>query len=382
MNLVTTAADVEVLRRRLGAVDVIALDAEANGLHAYRPRLCVLQLAWRHQGAVEFAIVDPLAVDPAPLAPVLGAGGPLKVLHDLNFDARLLQDAGIVLGHVRDTAVAARFLGEQATGLKTLCGKRLGITISKGLQDHDWASRPFTDEQLGYLAGDVVHLLALDAALDEEAVGRDVAEEIAEECRYKLACSLEPLKPRASPWARLDGWSRLQASQRAVLVALWGVRERLAESVDVPPFRVAPSALLLEIARRQPRTEAELRRAGGARALRHAKEWLAAVARGLEPGAGAPAPVERVSRPPEENARRKHLRGTLLRWRSDEARRREVDPQVVLPGHCADALLDVLSRCDADAAAVAAIGGLGARRVERYLDVWLAMIKPDEPPPA
>ena len=43
-------------------------------------------------------MVDALAVGSLdPLAPLLGAAGPPKILHDAGFDARLLRDAGLVL---------------------------------------------------------------------------------------------------------------------------------------------------------------------------------------------------------------------------------------------------------------------------------------------
>ena len=131
----TLAAIVEALQ----GVDRVGLDVEGNGFHAYRAELCVLQLAWQGADGVEIAIVDPFVVDLDPLAPIFGDDGPLKVLHDLTFDARLLDDFGLRLSHVHDTAVMAQLLGVQKSGLASLVEAHFGVVLSKTLQDHDWA---------------------------------------------------------------------------------------------------------------------------------------------------------------------------------------------------------------------------------------------------
>jgi ribonuclease D len=61
----------------------------------------------------------------------------------------------------------------------------------------------------------------------------------------------------------------------------------------------------------------------------------------------------------------------LTKWRREAAKTRGVDEQVVLPGHCLQDLadLDVPSR-----AAIAAVPGLGAFRVERDGDALLAAL--------
>ena len=53
-----------------------AVDTEFHRERSYYPRLALLQIAWRDQ----IALVDPLAVDVAPLATVLEGSG-VAVLH-------------------------------------------------------------------------------------------------------------------------------------------------------------------------------------------------------------------------------------------------------------------------------------------------------------
>src|SRR5690349_14549323 len=114
--VVRDPAALAALAARAARAPRIAIDVEANGLFAYRAALCTVQLAFPEGDDRAIAVIDTLAVDPAPLAAVLGPEGPVKVLHDLTFDARLLAEAGAPLGRVRDTSVTARLLGIAATG--------------------------------------------------------------------------------------------------------------------------------------------------------------------------------------------------------------------------------------------------------------------------
>jgi len=361
----------------------IALDIEGNGLYAYRSRLCVLQLGWLEGDQVAVAIVDPLALPVAPLGDLLGSAGPVKVLHDLTFDARMLTEAGVELGNVRDTSVAARFLGEPATGLGALVLARLGIELDKQLQDHDWAQRPFTDGQLAYLAGDVRHLLALEDELTRSAEEQRIAAEVAVECRYKLAGALAPPQDQRPSHLRLKGYADLGNPGRAVARRLVMLRDDLAETADVPPFRIAPNALLVVLARRKPRDAGQLRKCCGNRRRLPGdpEQWLAAVRLGLDDGV-PPAPEQAAATPTavsgREIALRKRLSRALSTWRRKEAKQREVDAQVVLPGHCVGPLVRELATPSAPAGAglharLAAVDGLGDCRLQRYERTWCAL---------
>src|SRR5262245_31886098 len=118
--VVTEKADLVRVVGAARAAELVSVDVEGNGLFAFRPRLCTVQIAWGEGDAAEIAIVDTLAVDPKPLGELFGASGPPKVLHDFTFDVKLLADAGVELDNVRDTSVLARLLGRKATGLASL----------------------------------------------------------------------------------------------------------------------------------------------------------------------------------------------------------------------------------------------------------------------
>ena len=375
--LITTAAQLDATVQRARRAARIAFDSEGNGLHAYRCKLCVLQLAWHEADELIVAIVDPLDLDIAPLAELLGPSGPAKVIHDLTFDARMLHEAGMTVGNVRDTSVAARFLGEPSTGLAALVKAHFGIAMSKRLQEHDCAVRPFTPAHLDYLASDVSHLLALDELLSERACAADIEEEVHEECQYKLLTASRPPKDQRPAWLRIKGAGKLDPEAQAILHSLVQQRSAIAERLDRPPFKIASNHLLLDIAKRRPRSESSLRRQFGRNrsAARWARHWAAAVRTGLdsEPPRDQPAaPGPTMSK--QQISTRKRLDTALNRWRRAEATDRGVDVQVILPGHCVSGVVAALAEHAADAGAVAnaleRVEGLGRKRLDHYVKAW------------
>src|SRR5262249_62412944 len=107
---IRTLADLESLVRSLVSAAFIAVDTEADSLHHYPGKLCLVQIA-DDRGSAH--LVDPLAL------PTLASLGPLfanprigKVLHaadnDLSYLKRLY---GFSVASLFDTALAARFLG-------------------------------------------------------------------------------------------------------------------------------------------------------------------------------------------------------------------------------------------------------------------------------
>ena len=84
-----------------------ALDTEFHTERTYYPKLALIQVGW----ADKVALVDPLAVDPAPLATVF-AGPGVAVAHAAEQDVDVLETAcGSVPATVFDTQIVAGFLG-------------------------------------------------------------------------------------------------------------------------------------------------------------------------------------------------------------------------------------------------------------------------------
>lgn len=368
---------------------LLAVDCESNAMHAHRARVCVVQLAVALPDAPSPAVflVDTLRLGVgAPLAWLLSAEGPRKVLHDLGYDARILAAEGVTLGNVEDTAVHARLLDEPATGLASLLDKRFGVSLDKRFQHHDWARRPVRADALAYLAGDVSHLGRLHRSLADEVIEKDIGDEVACETAWALRRALDDAfdddRRRRPPFARIKGFQDLRGAARAALRELADARERIAEEKDLPIGRVLPNAMVLALARERPADRAALLRVAGSTHANGpwAAVWLDAVARaGASPSLSAEhrALFVREAAPPDRAARRVRI-DRLNAWRREEAARRSVSLQVVLPGHCIEALAANPPRLPED---LAQVEGLGASRRARYGEALLAVLSRPLPSP-
>src|SRR5262245_3402635 len=186
---IRTPAELETLARSLGQATSIAVDTEADSLHHYPGKLCLVQIA-DDQGRAH--LVDPLALPTlAPLAPLFADPRIEKVLHAADNDLGYLKRPyGFTVVSLFDTAVAARFLGAKTLGLDGLLRDHLGVEPVKSRQKDDWSRRPLTLEQEAYALNDVLHLLPLRARLlgDLRAKGRETWVE--EECAALAALEL------------------------------------------------------------------------------------------------------------------------------------------------------------------------------------------------
>jgi len=268
---VADAAALGALVDRLRGEPIIALDTESNSFHVYRERVCLLQVSTRTGDFV----VDPLAVDPAPLGEIL-CDGRETVLHGADYDVRCLRrEYGWRLPRLFDTMAAARRLGRAGLGLSALVEGQFGVRLSKSFQRADWGRRPLTPEQLTYAALDTHYLLPIYDALTAELGARGALD--AARLEFDRIAGAEPKERVFDPegWRRMKGGRELDEPGKAVLRALWIAREERARADDRPPFKVLAEEAMLELARRRPTddealaripdvTPSVLRRMGGA----------------------------------------------------------------------------------------------------------------------
>ncbi|MCA9543302.1 MAG: ribonuclease D [Myxococcales bacterium] len=158
---VDTAPEVTELLAVLRDQPLYGFDTEFIRQSADVPQVALVQLSWA--GGV--AVVDPLAVDLARLAPVFHGPGTAC-------GHALAQDLEIITHHlgapptaVFDTQVAAAFLGYRQAGLSRLLLDLLEVTLSKQARRSDWLRRPLSPAQRAYAAADVAHLLPLVTTL-------------------------------------------------------------------------------------------------------------------------------------------------------------------------------------------------------------------------
>lgn len=341
----------------------LALDSEADGLHHYVVKVCLVQMANDRGEAV---LLDPLACrDLSALAPVLADARITKVLHGADYDVTSLRrDFGLRFEGLFDTMIAARFLGRRELGLQAVAAAELGVALSKDNQRDDWSQRPLSAQQEQYALADVRHLLALHARLRDALLACGRLAWVQEECAAVSALEPAPRVSEAEGFLRVKGAGRLPRRALAVLREIWTWRERLAEAEDLPAFRVLGTEPLLALAQQAPRSETELRAVRGLSpaARRQAAELLAAVARALAlPERELPS-MPRSPRPLIPEAVRARI-GALRVWRAGAAEQLALDASIVLPQRLLDKVAEAAPRALDD---LAALPGLRRWRAETF----------------
>ena len=252
---VADPASLEALARRLEVEPRVALDTESNSFHAYRERVCLMQISIP---GGDF-IVDPIAVDVGPLGAVLGGDREL-VLHGADYDVRCLRrEFGWDLGRIFDTMIAARRLGSKELGLAALVQAHFGVRLTKEHQRADWGRRPLTAAQLRYAALDTHFLLPLHDILSAGLSQGGGSDEARREFDRIAAAKAHARVFDAEGWRKLKGARELDVEGKKVLRALWIAREERASAIDKPPFKVIPETALVELAKRRPSEEAAIR---------------------------------------------------------------------------------------------------------------------------
>ncbi|MEK7685945.1 MAG: HRDC domain-containing protein [Verrucomicrobiota bacterium] len=229
---------------RLRSSDWIALDTEADSLHAYPEKVCLVQVSL--EGADE--LIDPLRLHDLTSFWEALRGREL-ILHGADYDLRLLHRSfGFVPDRVFDTMLAARLLGYTQFGLTHLVARHLGITLEKGPQTMNWARRPLTDRMLAYARNDTRYLKPLadllQAGLQEKGrLGwqREICQRLIAEC-----AQLREQDPD-TVW-RVKGSDRLDRNALAVLRELWRWREREAVKANKPPYFILSHEALVALA--------------------------------------------------------------------------------------------------------------------------------------
>jgi ribonuclease D len=386
--LVETSEALAALVQRLSSEPRLALDTEANSLHAFRERVCVVQLSAPGLDA----IVDPLAVpDLSPLRALVDRdldGQPVEVVfHGGDYDITMLsREHGFSFRRVFDTMIAATLIGEERVGLAALVEKSHGVVLTKKYQTSDWARRPFTPPQLEYLRNDTRFLFDLRDRLGAALAAADLVEE--SEIEFRRLAALR----RASPMDDLDAWREMKGADRlgdegrAVLSRLFAWRDERAKAHDVPRFRILANEVLVALATTPPADANALARFPGLHAVvaeGDAGPLLSAILAGLDAAArgDAPPPPDRGPRSADERARLDLVRDReerVRRWRNDEARDRRVPNVVVLPNV---ALRSIAESPPPDVATLAANPDVGPKRADRYGETILRVLAGKPPPP-
>lgn len=228
----------------LRRADWVSVDTEADSLHSYPEKLCLMQVS--HDGGD--LLFDPLtSVDMSPLMEILGTHE--IILHGADYDLRLLTKTyGFRPRAIFDTMLAARFLGIHKFSLMDLVAQNLGVTLEKGPQKADWSRRPLTPKMLVYASNDTRYLKPLADILRRQLVEKNRLSWHQETCaRLVDTCAAVRNRDEENDW-RLAGSERLSRRHLGVLKELWLWREKEAIHSNKPPFFILSHDLLLKMA--------------------------------------------------------------------------------------------------------------------------------------
>ena len=222
----------------------IAVDTEADSLHCYREKLCLLQISVPGRDV----IVDPLAtLDLGPLRDTLG--NKEVVLHGADYDLRLLRrNMDFIPKKVFDTVIAARMIGLREFSLAALVKRYFDVELVKGSQKANWAERPLSKKMAEYAINDTRYLLPLAERLENELRSLNRTEWFHQSCQRALDFSAVDRERDIDEAWRISGAGALRGLASAVLRELWTWRDREAEAVDRPPFHILQNRELLSSA--------------------------------------------------------------------------------------------------------------------------------------
>ncbi len=227
------------------------IDTEADSLHHYQEKLCLIQLA----AAGIFALIDPLAVgDISALLSILDKT--VVWLHGMDYDLSMLKRTySWTPQTVRDTQIAARLTGHRQFGLAALVQHFCGVTLNKSSQKEDWSLRPLPSKMQAYAVDDVRYLPEISSTLMAELTAKGRVEWFYQSCESMRNDALNrAVRDREEAW-RISGSGKLQSKGLAILRAIWQWRDSIASERDSPPFRIMNNQQMLDMTDEIERTD-------------------------------------------------------------------------------------------------------------------------------
>ena len=320
--MVDSQDKLDELLPRLERADWIAIDTEADSLHAYPEKLCLIQISI--DGLDQ--IVDPLAgLDLTPLLEIFSTHE--LILHGADYDLRLLRKTyGFVPGAIFDTMIAARLIGAREFGLSNLVAAYLGVTLEKGPQKANWARRPLTERMEAYARNDTRFLRPLSSILRSQLEEKGRLEWQSESCQRLIndCASFRPLDPDMM-W-RVKGSHTLGPRALAVLRELWHWREKEAVKFNRPPHFVLPSEAMVDLAEAAGESDALKQMLPRYLTARRRSDILKAIKKGLAqeqlPGVVRSTPYRQT----EAEKKRMHELEKIRNQRSTEL---QIDPTLI-----------------------------------------------------
>lgn len=380
---VVNAQAAQAAVHKLEGAREIAVDLEADSMHAFRARLCFLQVG-TDEDVFLFDTLQP-GVDARLLGTLMADPERTKYFHAAGGDLQFLAEAGVRVGGLFDTHRAATLLGWPKVGLADIARERLGVELPKEHQQSDFSLRPLPPGMREYIANDVRYLVELGRQVRQACRDADILEEVLLDCqrmcdeaaaRPDVGADYKPKLPRA-------GMTNVQYAL-ATTIALAVHRQRLvwAEKDNVPMGRMLSNMALADIAVKRPASPRELTRCAGVRGAfvrAHGEEVLATVRELLEKAQRGELRLDTDEAKGPKDPNRRKREEVLKTFRNQQAAARGVTPSVVLTNPMMDALA---AHPPKSLEALAAVPYLGEKRFRLYGPALLELLAPYPAPDA
>jgi len=258
-RIVDTDEQLDEVVDQLLDTDRYAIDTEFHRERTYYPQLALIQIAWPG----DLVLIDPIAVDPEPLAEVFRSTDVEAVLHACSQDLEVLElVAGAAPSRIFDTQIAAAFVGMRTPSLASLHDQLLGLKLPKANRLTDWLRRPLEPEQQAYAASDVAHLLEIQDLLIDQLEDNGRLAWADDECELARTKGLSVRKPEEA-WLRIKEARSLGARARTAAQQLAAWRERSAQDRNIPVRHVLPDLAIVALAQKAPSDPADVGRTRG-----------------------------------------------------------------------------------------------------------------------
>jgi ribonuclease D len=254
-ELINTQQDLDALVARIYESGSFAFDTEFIPEDTYEPELCLIQVATPK----ELAVVDPRVIPRLAVFWNAVLDESLDVVvHAGSEDLRICYlQTGQLPQRVFDIQIAAGLVtAAYPSSLTSLVQRYIGKTVNSSETRTDWRKRPLTPGQIQYALDDVRHLLPIAEILRQKLHDNGRLEWNEEESRVLLAEIVKRDHP--DRWMRISGVHTLNRRSQEIARRLFGWRLDIAIRTNRPVRQSMRDDLLVSIAKRQPKSRADL----------------------------------------------------------------------------------------------------------------------------
>lgn len=253
---IKTQQELNGLCHKASETKLLGIDLEFIPENTYYPKLALIQIAVGET----FALVDPLGpLDLTPIDKIVVNPLVRKVVHAGS------QDMGIFFNrtetppqNVFDTQIAAGFAGfGHQISYGQMVKVLLGISLEKSQSYTNWLQRPLTAKQESYALDDVQYILPAYHQLTQTLTDLNRMDWVLDETGFYENQDFYKPDP-ALAYKRVKRSNSLKGKDQTVLIAVALWRELTAQQMNKPRRKVLMDEVLIELARRKPKTENQL----------------------------------------------------------------------------------------------------------------------------